>query len=117
MLSYLYFVLGDAMRSLLLNYRKQSSRSNSYLDRLLSAFSGKHPGVSAGEKSALVEPLSEREIEVLRLLTAGRSNPEIARDLYVSLNTVKAHVKSIFAKLEAHNRTEATHRARELRLV
>lgn len=108
---------GEAMRGLLLKYRKESRLSNAYLDRLLSAFSGKHPAVSAGQEFALVEPLSERELEVLRMLAAGRSNPEIAGELYVSLNTVKAHVKSIFAKLETHNRTQATQRARDLRLI
>ena len=69
------------------------------------------------EQPGLVEPLSERELEVLRLLAAGRSNPEIAGDLCVSLNTVKAHVKSIFAKLGVHNRSQALLRAQELKLI
>ncbi len=68
-------------------------------------------------QSQLVEPLSERELEVLRLLAAGRSNPEIAESLYVSLNTVKAHVKSIFTKLGVHNRSQALLRAQELNLL
>ncbi len=65
----------------------------------------------------LVEPLSEREIEVLRLLAAGRSNHEIAEELSVALDTVKKHVSHILAKLGATNRTEATARARELGLL
>ncbi|MBN2084629.1 MAG: AAA family ATPase, partial [Anaerolineales bacterium] len=67
--------------------------------------------------SALPEPLSERELDVLRLLAAGRSNPEIAEALYISLNTVKAHVKSVFAKLGVHNRSQALLRAQELKLI
>jgi LuxR family maltose regulon positive regulatory protein len=65
----------------------------------------------------LVEPLSERELEVLRLLAAGRSNQQIAEELVVALNTVKKHVAHILAKLGAANRTEATARARELGLL
>jgi len=64
--------------------------------------------------TALIEPLSNRELDVLRLLAAGLSNPEIAERLYISLNTVKAHVKSIFAKLGVHNRSQALLRAQEL---
>jgi LuxR family transcriptional regulator, maltose regulon positive regulatory protein len=63
-----------------------------------------------------VEPLSEREIEVLRLLAAGKPNREIAEELFVALDTVKKHISHILAKLGATNRTEATARARELGL-
>ena len=52
-------------------------------------------------------PLSEREREVLALIGAGRSNPEIAEDLFISLATVKSHVRHILAKLEADTRTQA----------
>jgi DNA-binding CsgD family transcriptional regulator len=61
--------------------------------------------------------LSERELQVLRELAAGRSNKEIAARLHVSPNTVKTHVANLFAKLEARRRTEAVRRARELGLV
>jgi LuxR family maltose regulon positive regulatory protein len=108
---------GESMHALLAYCRKPSSKSTSYLDKLLAVFSGSKPTGATHPGSALVEPLSERELQVLRLLAAGRSNPEIAGNLYVSLNTVKAHVKSIFIKLEAHNRTEAINRARELQLI
>lgn len=66
---------------------------------------------------SLTEPLSEREREVLRLLAAGRHNPEIARALTVSENTVKAHVKHIYRKLGVNDRVQASNRARELGLV
>jgi LuxR family maltose regulon positive regulatory protein len=63
------------------------------------------------------ESLSAREIEVLRLLAAGRDNAAIANELIVSLNTVKAHVKSIYRKLAVNNRAEAAAAARELHLT
>jgi LuxR family maltose regulon positive regulatory protein len=65
----------------------------------------------------LVEPLSGRELEVLRLLAEGRQNQEIAEELVVALSTVKKHVTHIFEKLGAANRTQATARARELGLL
>jgi LuxR family maltose regulon positive regulatory protein len=65
----------------------------------------------------LVEPLSQREMEVLRLLAAGKPNQQIARELVVSLHTVKKHVTHVLGKLGAANRTEATARARELGLI
>jgi DNA-binding CsgD family transcriptional regulator len=65
----------------------------------------------------LVEPLSERELEVLRLLAAGKPNQQIAKELVVAVNTVKKHVAHILDKLGAANRTEATARARELGLL
>ena len=64
----------------------------------------------------LVEPLSNRELDVLHLLSSGCSNGEIAKELVVSLATVKTHVQNIFGKLEVHTRTQAVARARELRL-
>jgi LuxR family transcriptional regulator, maltose regulon positive regulatory protein len=72
---------------------------------------------SAAAPSGLIEPLTDRELEVLRLLAAGRSNERIARDLVVALDTVKKHVTHILGKLGAANRTEAAARARELGLI
>ena len=62
----------------------------------------------------LEDPLSERELEVLDLLASGRTNSEVARDLFVSLSTVKSHTGNIYRKLGARNRAEALARAREL---
>jgi LuxR family maltose regulon positive regulatory protein len=65
----------------------------------------------------LAEPLTGRELEVLRLLAAGKSNQRIARDLVVALDTVKKHVTHVLGKLGAANRTEAVARARDLGLI
>jgi LuxR family transcriptional regulator, maltose regulon positive regulatory protein len=64
-------------------------------------------------KENLVEPLSEREMEVLRLLAEGRSNREIAAELTLALGTVKKHINTIFGKLGVSNRTEAALKARQ----
>ena len=65
----------------------------------------------------LVEPLSERELEVLRLLAEGRDNAEIARALVVAVSTIKSHVNHIFSKLGVGNRLEAVLRAQQLDLL
>jgi ATP/maltotriose-dependent transcriptional regulator MalT len=65
----------------------------------------------------LVEPLTDREMEVLRLLADGQSNQRIARELFVTLDTVKKHVTHVLSKLGAANRTEAAARARQLGLI
>jgi LuxR family maltose regulon positive regulatory protein len=75
------------------------------------------PRRAAAALPGLVEPLTDRELEVLRLLAAGRSNQRIARDLVVALDTVKKHVTHVLGKLGAANRTEAAARARQLGLI
>jgi LuxR family maltose regulon positive regulatory protein len=65
----------------------------------------------------LVEPLSDQELRVLRLVAAGLSNPEIAGQLVVSVNTVKTHVRNIYGKLGVNNRQEAGLIARDLKLL
>ncbi|HEX6480429.1 MAG TPA: LuxR C-terminal-related transcriptional regulator [Ktedonobacteraceae bacterium] len=67
--------------------------------------------------AVLIEPLSPQEQRVLRLLAAGRSNPEIAQELIVSVNTVKTQVQSIYRKLNVKNRWEAREAARQLKLL
>jgi DNA-binding NarL/FixJ family response regulator len=67
--------------------------------------------------SALIEPLTARELEVLRLLAAGRGTGAIARELIVSEGTVKRHISNLMGKLEAHSRLEAVARARACGLV
>ena len=72
---------------------------------------------SARKTQALVEPLSERELDVLRLIAQGYSNKEICDQLYLALNTVKGYNRTIFGKLGVKNRTEAANKARELNLL
>ena len=71
----------------------------------------------ANSVPGLIEPLTGREMEVLRLLAAGKSNQRIAHDLVVALDTVKKHVTHVLGKLGAANRTEAVARARDLGLI
>jgi LuxR family maltose regulon positive regulatory protein len=68
-------------------------------------------------RGGLEEPLTRRERDVLRLLAAGQSSPEIARTLYVEVNTVKTHLKHLYDKLGVHSRDQAVWRARELNLL
>jgi ATP/maltotriose-dependent transcriptional regulator MalT len=67
--------------------------------------------------NSLEDPLSERELEVLTLLASGRTNSEIAKDLFVAVGTVKSHVNNIYRKLDARNRAEAVNQAREIKLL
>lgn len=76
------------------------------------------PVLARSEKSAeLVEPITPRELDVLRLMAGGLSNAEIARTLYLAVNTLKAHANSIYGKLDVHSRLQAVNRARELGLL
>jgi LuxR family maltose regulon positive regulatory protein len=93
-----------------------------YVSGLLAAFDASDRG-RAGEgpphprAQLLVEPLTERELEVLRLLVTHLSSTEIAEELVVSANTVRSHIKSIYSKLNVHSRADAVQRARELKLL
>src|SRR5262245_10964485 len=93
-----------------------------YLARLVQAFDGKPavgrstPDTATGALD-LVDPLTERELEVLAMLAAGTPNQAIAEQLFVTLFTVKKHVSHVLSKLGAANRTEAVARARELGLI
>ena len=75
-----------------------------------------HPGRQPTRQS-LVDPLSERELDVLRLLGSDLTGPEIARELIVSLNTVRTHTKNIYAKLGVTNRRAAVRQGEELQLL
>ncbi len=72
---------------------------------------------SRSSPAELIELLSERELEVLQLIAEGLTNPEIAARLYLSLNTVKAHTRNIYGKLDVNNRTQAVTKGRGLGLV
>lgn len=91
---------------------------NLYTTTLLHSFSAQEISqLPAADATIKIEPLSQQELRVLRLLVAGLSNADIARELVVSTNTIKTHVKSIYRKLTVNSRDEAREVARELRLV
>ncbi len=84
----------------------------SYALGLLSAL-----GEAVTVRQPLIDPLSERELEVLRLVAAGYTNKEVAHELVVAISTVKRHISNIYRKLETGNRTQAVAKARELGLL
>jgi LuxR family maltose regulon positive regulatory protein len=91
-----------------------------YVQRILAAFPGPQPAPdlpAAIEPAALVEPLTDREREVLGWMAQGLKYREIAARLYISLNTVRFHVKAIYGKLNVNNRTKAVERARRLQIL
>jgi LuxR family maltose regulon positive regulatory protein len=92
-----------------------------YADRILDFFPQSMEATSQSKiinpGSKMIDPLTERELEILRLIAGGHSNAEIGQRLYLALSTVKGHNVRIFNKLQAQNRTEAVARARELGLL
>jgi LuxR family maltose regulon positive regulatory protein len=104
---------GPPMASLLRVAAKQQAAGN-YVRQLLAAATETEQ--NGPVKQALIEPLSERELDVLRLLGTELDGPAIARELMVSLNTVRTHTKHIYAKLAVTNRRAAVRRAAELDL-
>ncbi|UCC88369.1 MAG: hypothetical protein JSV81_03405 [Anaerolineales bacterium] len=125
------FVDEGAPMAQLLGQAAECGMMPGYLDKLLAAFQDESkslsaprttepapsPSVARGDPSALVEPLSERELEVLQLIAQGLSNREISQRLFLALSTVKGHNRNIFGKLQVQRRTEAVARARELGLL
>jgi LuxR family transcriptional regulator, maltose regulon positive regulatory protein len=105
---------GPPAASLLKALAKQGTAGN-YVRRLLAAVS--ETGHDSPIKQALIEPLSERELDVLRLLGTELDGPAIARELMVSLNTMRTHTKNIYAKLAVTSRRAAVRRAAELGLL
>jgi LuxR family transcriptional regulator, maltose regulon positive regulatory protein len=105
---------GPPMAALLRAAAKQGI-ARDYVRRLLAAASGTEH--DSPTEQALIEPLSERELDVLRLLGTELDGPAIARELMVSLNTMRTHTKNIYAKLAVTNRRAAVRRAAELSLL
>ena len=130
---------GEPLRLLMADCRMQIEKRDghlkSYLDRLLAAFPAPpltvhepslssqqhlHRAADAVQVSTvgnLIEPLSDREREVLRLVADGLSNQEIASKLIIGLGTVKTHINNLYRKLDVNSRTQALARARELKLL
>ena len=105
---------GEPMKALLDRRKSQGGELKEYVLAILAAFGEK---CGAAISQPLIESLSERELEVLRLLADGKSNAEIADRLVVSVGTVKSHVHSIIDKLGVSSRTQAVARARDLALI
>jgi len=104
---------GTAALGALLDGLAADARLSGYVARLRPAF----PAAPASLNATLVEPLSDRELEVLRLLAQGLSNAQIAARLVVAVGTVKTHIHNIYGKLGAQNRAQAVTRATELKLL
>jgi len=88
-----------------------------YAQRLLALFPETPSAPALAEHPAIIEPLSGRELEVLKLLADGLTNKEIAQRLFVSHHTIKVHARNIYSKLDVHNRTGAVARARAIGLI
>ncbi|MBP7686265.1 MAG: AAA family ATPase [Thermoflexales bacterium] len=95
----------------------EGGKRQTYIHHLLVAFGVEELQPSPLSPQPLIEPLSERELEVLKLLGTELSGPEMARRLSVSLNTLRTHTKNIYSKLGANNRRAAIRRAEELKLL
>ena len=131
---------GEPMQLLIVDCRMQIEKHNGhlkpYVTKLLAAFptvpstsrdlsisnqQSKTPALHQVQRGAsvsnLIEPLSERELEVLRLIADGLSNREISERLIVGAGTVKTHINNLYRKLDVNSRTQALHRARELNLL
>jgi LuxR family maltose regulon positive regulatory protein len=122
---------GKPMQALISDLRLRITKGNihlvhetvlPYIGRLLAAFGNQQEPISKNQISnlpteILVEPLSDRELEVLKLVAEGLSNREIADKLFIEIGTVKTHINNFYGKLSVHNRTGAVARARNLHLL
>jgi LuxR family maltose regulon positive regulatory protein len=115
---------GASLRSLLLALRDTTTAvSQHYIARLLAELPPETPldaleqNAPADEAFSLRDPLSERELEILRLIASGRSNQEITVHLVIALSTLKTHINRMYNKLGVSSRTQALVRARRLRLL
>jgi LuxR family maltose regulon positive regulatory protein len=108
---------GEPMAALL-HEAASKGIARDYVAQLLAAFGAarQERGCPEPPVQPLIEPLSERELQVLRLVAAGLSNPEVADTLYISVNTVKTHLQRIYGKLGTSSRTAAATKAQELDL-
>jgi LuxR family maltose regulon positive regulatory protein len=111
----LWFLLHPAP-GLLERHARQRTAHGALLADILSLLAGQRPAPSAAPRPPL-EALSDSEIRVLRYLPTNLTGPEIARELYVSVNTVKSHLRSLYAKLGTHHRAETVALARALGLL
>ena len=111
----LWFLL-HPVPGLLARHARQGTAHAALIAEILSLLAGRKPAQPAGPQPPL-EPLSSSEIRVLRYLPTNLTMPEIAGELYVSHNTVRTHMRHLYAKLGSHRRAEAVARARDLGLL
>jgi DNA-binding CsgD family transcriptional regulator len=102
------------LQALAFQARGEPIPARAALERALARPEQIAPSQTLTPNQALVEPLSERELEILELVAEGLTNREIASRLYLAVNTVKAHTRNIYGKLGVHSRTQAVARARAL---
>jgi LuxR family maltose regulon positive regulatory protein len=112
----LFVGAGPVMRTMLVEHARGGTHQRAFVGELLAAFERRAPEVERTQVQ-LLEPLSAREQAILRYLPTLMSNQEIAGELFVSVNTVKTHLRSIYRKLGAARRREAVETARRLELL
>jgi LuxR family maltose regulon positive regulatory protein len=102
---------------LLKRHRRRHTTHASLIADILSLLAGRQLAPQPGTVQPLLEALSDSEIRVLRYLPTNLQGPEIASELFVSMNTIRTHLRNVYAKLGVHNRADAVKRARELGLL
>ncbi len=115
--SLLFPFLFDPAPDLLDRHRRHGTAHTRLIDEILDVLAGKRPGAEPAGGQRLREPLSHAETRVLRYLPTKLSAPEIADEMYLSVNTVKTHMRHLYDKLGAHRRHEAVEQARALGLL
>jgi LuxR family maltose regulon positive regulatory protein len=108
--------LGPQMAKLLIELRQRGVEQD-YITQVIEAFPTQHPVVSPTHRGALIEPLTDRELEVLTLLAQRKRNQDIADDLVITLGTVKQYTHNIYRKLDVKSRQEAVAKATSLGIL
>jgi LuxR family maltose regulon positive regulatory protein len=108
---------GPLMEELLIKLKVEDPRTKGYIKKLLASFLVKDSPPSFKKDQPLIEPLSEREIEVLHLIAEGLTNPDIATRLFLSPHTIKVHARNIYGKLGVNTRTQAVAKAKALGIL
>jgi DNA-binding NarL/FixJ family response regulator len=116
------YLLKDVSPDKLVEAIRATAAGESFLQpsvaaKVVAEFARLNTAASAKPPVTLVEPLSERELELLRLLAEGQSNKEIAAQLYITEGTVKNHITNILGKLDVRDRTQAALKAKEIGLI
>jgi LuxR family maltose regulon positive regulatory protein len=102
---------------LLERHARHKTTHASLVSDIIDFLAGKRRASQLEDSQPLFEPLSATEIRVLRYLPTHLSLREVGTEIYLSVNTIKAHIRSIYSKLDVHSRSEAIERARALRLL